>query len=179
MATKYRYEEFTWPEIREAVAQNRVAVLPVGTIEQHGPHLPLVADVITATEMSRLAVAGMPEEAVLLPSVYYAFNEHHMDFPGTIAVQGDTFISYISEVPVWKATYRVVLSSKSGQKPLLQGWAIVDNTVGQDWENVQLSLVAGAPQSFIQNYPESFAAVLFAASSSPAAAEFKFVAADL
>ncbi len=57
------------------------------------------------------------------------------------------FVSYISEVPVWKATYRIVL----GPKPLLQGWAIVDNTVGQDWENVSLSLVAGAPQSFVQN----------------------------
>ena len=66
------------------------------------------------------------------------------------------FISYISEVPVWKATYRVVLSSKTGQKPLLQGWAIVDNTVGQDWENVQMSLVAGAPQSFIQNLSQPF-----------------------
>src|SRR6266700_303810 len=37
------------------------------------------------------------------------------------------FVSYISEVPVWKSTYRIVLSSKSGQGPLLQGWAIVDN----------------------------------------------------
>jgi hypothetical protein len=55
------------------------------------------------------------------------------------------FVSYISEVPVWKSTYRLVLNSKTNQKPLLQGWAIVDNTVGQDWENVELSLVAGAP----------------------------------
>jgi len=61
------------------------------------------------------------------------------------------FVSYISEVPVWKSTYRIVLSSKAGESPLLQGWAIVDNTVGQDWNNVQLSLVAGAPQSFVQN----------------------------
>jgi error-prone DNA polymerase len=59
MPQKYRYEEFTWPEIREAVAQNRVCVLPVGTVEQHGPHLPLVTDVLTATEMSRLAVERM------------------------------------------------------------------------------------------------------------------------
>jgi len=66
------------------------------------------------------------------------------------------FVSYISEVPVWKATYRIVLGSKAGQGPLLQGWAIVDNTVGQDWENVQLSLVAGAPQSFIQNLSQPF-----------------------
>jgi creatinine amidohydrolase len=47
-----------------------VAVLPVGAIEQHGPHLPLITDVLTATEMSRRAVERIPEEAVLLPSVF-------------------------------------------------------------------------------------------------------------
>ncbi|MEZ5398355.1 MAG: creatininase family protein [Bryobacteraceae bacterium] len=98
MSIKYRYEEFTWPEIRQAVAEERVAVLPVGTIEQHGPHLPLLTDVITATEMSRRAVERIPAEAVLLPSVYYAFNEHHLDFPGTIAVAGDTFIGYVTDI---------------------------------------------------------------------------------
>jgi hypothetical protein len=63
----------------------------------------------------------------------------------------DLFVSYVSEVPVWKATYRLVLPAASEKRqPLLQGWAIIDNTVGEDWENVQLSLVAGAPQSFVQ-----------------------------
>jgi hypothetical protein len=68
----------------------------------------------------------------------------------------DLFVSYVSETPVWKTTYRIVLNSKTGGKPLLQGWAIVDNTVGQDWENVDLSLVAGAPQSFIQNLSQPY-----------------------
>ncbi|MBI1898826.1 MAG: creatininase family protein [Acidobacteria bacterium] len=95
---KYRYEEFTWPEIRGAVAENRVAVLPVGTVEQHGPHLPLVTDVLTATEISRLAVERIPHEAVLMPAVYYAFNEHHLDFPGTIAVEGTTFLNYVTDI---------------------------------------------------------------------------------
>jgi hypothetical protein len=66
------------------------------------------------------------------------------------------FVSYISEVPVWKATYRIVLNSKTRKMPLLQGWAVVDNTVGQDWDNVQLSLVAGAPQSFVQNLSQPY-----------------------
>ena len=68
----------------------------------------------------------------------------------------DLFVSYVSEVPVWKSTYRIVLNGKAGGGPLLQGWAIVDNTVGQDWENVQLSLVAGAPQSFVQNLSQPY-----------------------
>jgi hypothetical protein len=66
------------------------------------------------------------------------------------------YVSYISEVPVWKTTYRIVLSPKAASKPLLQGWAIVDNTVGEDWNDVQLSLVAGAPQSFIMQLSQPF-----------------------
>jgi hypothetical protein len=64
------------------------------------------------------------------------------------------FVSYISEVPIWKSTYRLVIPPKG--RPFLQGWAIVDNTVGEDWTNVELSLVAGAPQSFIQQLSQPF-----------------------
>ena len=59
-------------------------------------------------------------------------------------------VSYISEVPVWKSTYRLVFPRVANGSATMQGWAVVDNTVGSDWDNVQLSLVAGAPQSFIQ-----------------------------
>jgi hypothetical protein len=66
------------------------------------------------------------------------------------------YVSYISEVPIWKTTYRIVLPSKPDKKPLLQGWAIVDNTIGEDWNNVELSLVAGAPHSFIQELSQPY-----------------------
>ena len=64
-------------------------------------------------------------------------------------------VSYISEVPVWKSTYRILFDNggtaeSGGKTATVQGWAVVDNTVGSDWENVQLSLIAGAPQSFLQ-----------------------------
>jgi hypothetical protein len=64
-------------------------------------------------------------------------------------------ISYISEVPIWKSTYRLVLPD-GARKPLLQGWAIVDNTLAQDWSDVELSLVAGAPQSFVQQISQPY-----------------------
>jgi hypothetical protein len=76
----------------------------------------------------------------------------------TISTAGEgernLLVSYISEVPVWKSTYRIVIPSEG--KPLLQGWAIVDNTVGEDWKNVELSLVAGAPQSFVQELSQPY-----------------------
>ncbi|MDA2913781.1 hypothetical protein MYX77_07465 [Acidobacteriia bacterium AH_259_A11_L15] len=59
------------------------------------------------------------------------------------------YVSYTSEVPIWKTTYRIVLDE--GQSPLLQGWAVVDNTTPLDWLDVELSLVAGAPVSFVYN----------------------------
>jgi hypothetical protein len=66
----------------------------------------------------------------------------------------ELLVSYISEVPVWKCTYRIVIPKEG--KPLLQGWGIVDNTVGEDWKNVELSLVAGAPQSFVQELSQPY-----------------------
>jgi hypothetical protein len=79
-----------------------------------------------------------------------------MSFTAAGSADRDVFVSYISEVPVWKSTYRILLPEKPNEKPLLQGWAIVDNTIGEDWKDVQLSLVAGAPQSFIQDISQPF-----------------------
>ncbi len=56
-------------------------------------------------------------------------------------------VSYIVEMPLWKPAYRIVVGDDG--EPLLQGWAVVDNVSGEDWNNVQLSLVAGTPMSFV------------------------------
>ena len=78
----------------------------------------------------------------------------------TISASGtgdrEVFVSYVSEVPVWKSTYRIILPEKAAAKPRLQGWAIVDNTIGEDWKDVHLTLVVGAPQSFIQEISQPF-----------------------
>src|SRR5713101_1710407 len=55
--------------------------------------------------------------------------------------------SYMIPTPVWKSSYRLIFDS--GAQPTLEGWAIVDNTTGEDWTNVQLALVSGRPISFI------------------------------
>lgn len=62
-------------------------------------------------------------------------------------------VGYVQESPVWKTSYRVVLGGDGGQKkkPLLQGWAIVENTTDQDWKDVRMSLVSGRPISFVMD----------------------------
>jgi hypothetical protein len=64
-------------------------------------------------------------------------------------------VGYVTEAPLWKMTYRLVMGrSQPGQaagKPYLQGWALVENTTDDDWQNISLSLVSGRPVSFIQD----------------------------
>lgn len=61
----------------------------------------------------------------------------------------DLLVSYIVEMPNWKPAYRLVLEADG--RPLLQGWAVVDNLSGESWSKVRLSLVAGTPMSFLYN----------------------------
>jgi hypothetical protein len=60
--------------------------------------------------------------------------------------------SYMVPVPVWKSSYRLILPETG--EPTLEGWAIVDNTTGEDWTNVQLSVVSGRPVSFVSRLYE-------------------------
>jgi uncharacterized coiled-coil protein SlyX len=85
-----------------------------------------------------------------------AMDLRRMTISATGEGERDVFVSYISEVPVWKSTYRILLTDKPDDPPLIQGWAVVDNTIGEDWKGVRLSLVAGAPQSFIQQISQPY-----------------------
>jgi creatinine amidohydrolase len=97
----------TWAEADAAASAGAVAVLPFGTTEQHGPHLPLMVNYLIAGSIGRAAVervvAAQPDQsapprAVLLHPVTYSFNEHHMDLPGTIAISAGTIIDYLVDI---------------------------------------------------------------------------------
>src|SRR6202050_20473 len=60
--------------------------------------------------------------------------------------------SYMIPTPVWKSSYRLIFADKG--EPTLEGWAIIDNTTGEDWTNVRLAVVSGRPVSFISNLYE-------------------------
>jgi len=58
-------------------------------------------------------------------------------------------VGYIIETPIWKTSYRLLFTDN--EKPLLQGWAILENTTDEDWNQVDVSFVAGSPMSFIMD----------------------------
>jgi hypothetical protein len=73
---------------------------------------------------------------------------------GDNRIERDILVSYIRESPIWKTSYRLIMSKEQAleQKCLLSGWCMVENTTNQDWEEIELSLVAGMPVSFIYEF---------------------------
>lgn len=91
----------TWEEIREAASLGAVAIVPVGSTEAHGPHLPLDTDVCIAEEVaarSQLALAERGVRSVIFPSLAYGVTEFAADFPGTVGIGPDTLVALVGDL---------------------------------------------------------------------------------
>jgi creatinine amidohydrolase len=95
---KVRYDELTWPEMREAIARQPVVLLPFGAVEDHGPHLPLNTDNVIVETICLEAARRAPGAMLVMPLVPYGLDEHHMDFPGTVSVDMRTLLDCIAAV---------------------------------------------------------------------------------
>ena len=95
---EYRYNRLTWPEINEAVASQKLVILPTGSTEQHGPHMPLDVDVFLVESVCLEVGRRASGRVLVLPPVSYGLNLHHIDFPGTIHVEPDVFIAFCLNV---------------------------------------------------------------------------------
>lgn len=97
-ATEYRYEKLTWPEINDAVDLGKVCIVPCGSVEQHGPHLPLDVDIVCPQGIAYGAGRQVPDRLLVLPPVWYGYTGHVMDFPGTINTHYETFIRQVLDI---------------------------------------------------------------------------------
>jgi creatinine amidohydrolase len=95
---KFLYEEMSRPEVRDVAEESRVVVQPVGMLEDHGHHLPLLTDVLITNTICRKVAEKIPESVVLMPIQQHGYSPHHMDFPGSITIKGQTFIEYMLDV---------------------------------------------------------------------------------
>jgi creatinine amidohydrolase len=89
-------EEMSWPQIEAAQKESRTAILPVGAIEEHGPHLPTITDTVQAMEVARKVA---DERGVFLaPPIYYGVCRSTRGFPGTITVGHDALRGYVRDL---------------------------------------------------------------------------------
>jgi creatinine amidohydrolase len=98
MTHEYRYNRLTWPEMNEAIGRQPVVILPTGSTEQHGPHMPLDVDLFLCESVCLEAGRRAPDRVLVLPPIPYGLNLHHIDFPGTIHVEPEVFIAFCLNV---------------------------------------------------------------------------------
>jgi creatinine amidohydrolase len=107
--------EHAWTDA--AALDTNLAVLPVGSTEQHGPHAPLGTDTLTATAVAEAGIERYDGEAVLGPAVPVGVAAEHRQFPGTLWVSEDAFRQYVRETVESLASHgwdRVVLANGHG-----------------------------------------------------------------
>jgi creatinine amidohydrolase len=89
--------DMTWPEVKARLPKVKLAILPTGSMEQHGPHLTFETDIAIATGLARrLALEHFPR-LVVAPPLPVGMSNHHMRFPGTITWPYDTFMACLED----------------------------------------------------------------------------------
>jgi creatinine amidohydrolase len=110
---------------RDSALADAVAIVPVGAIEQHGPHLPLSTDAVLAEEMAREIASRVVDARVLvLPAVAYGKSDEHLGYQGTVSLDAETLIAILNQIgrSIARAGVRrvVFLNAHGGNVPVLQ-----------------------------------------------------------
>ena len=114
----------SWTEIKETVDKdpNLRVIIPIGSLEQHGPHLPLRTDSILAEYVAKSVADRLP--SVLFPPLTIGFSLEHTEFPGTVSFAQQTFTRMISEISdcLWKSGFRrlIVINGHGGNRAILE-----------------------------------------------------------
>jgi creatinine amidohydrolase len=85
-----------WPEVPDVT--RKVVVVPIGSFEQHGHHLPLLTDSMIGAEIARRAEEILGDEAVFLPTLWLGASDHHRTFPGTVSLSSETYTRVLKEL---------------------------------------------------------------------------------
>jgi len=121
----YLMGELTWPEARERLKEVDVALLPVGSLEQHGSHLPLDTDSFDAEYLAQQVAAKCSNpKPLVLPLIPYGISYHHEDFIGTISVSNETLSRVVYEIGMGAArngiTKLIIINGHGGNAPALK-----------------------------------------------------------
>jgi creatinine amidohydrolase/Fe(II)-dependent formamide hydrolase-like protein len=122
--TAYLLGELTWPEAKQRFKEVNVALLPVGALEQHGPHLPLDTDAFDAEYMAhQVAERCTDPKPIVMPLIPYGVSYHHDQFSGTISVTNETLSRFVYEIGMCAAQNGIkkllIINGHGGNGPTL------------------------------------------------------------
>jgi creatinine amidohydrolase len=96
MAKGFLLERMTWPQAQEAFKRTSFVIVPIGSTEQHGPHLPLGTDFLVAEELARRV--GERTNVIVTPTLPIGYAQYHAVFPGTLSLSEETLTRALIEI---------------------------------------------------------------------------------
>lgn len=121
----YMLGDLSWPEAKERFSEVDIALLPVGSLEQHGTHLPLDTDAFDAQYLAqKVAMACSNPKPLVFPLIPYGVSYQHDDFPGTISINNETLSKLVYDIGINAArngiTKLVIINGHGGNTAALQ-----------------------------------------------------------
>ncbi len=120
--------ELTWPELAAELEHIKVALVPVGSCEQHGPNTTFITDAARASAYAERLAERCGNKVVVFPCVTYGLSLHHMDFPGTVTLRVETMMNLLEDIGVSIAKHGIkkilFLNAHGGNFPALEGAVI-------------------------------------------------------
>lgn len=98
IAGEVRWQLLTREDIRAAAQQQAVVIQPIGSIEQHGPHLPLDTDAFSSQAIAWKAAQAAPLPVLVTPTVWWGVSEYWMGFRGTLPLRPDLLVDLLAEI---------------------------------------------------------------------------------
>jgi creatinine amidohydrolase len=161
MADNVLMNEMSWTEVEEALKERPIALLPVGTTEAHGPHLPVTTDTLIAVALAERGVKKLEERglhALIAPPVTFGVSEMAAEFPGTVSLPEETVVALVRDlgVALSKSFRAVVIVNVNQEKAHVEALKKAVAAANEGGGNVRLTDFA--KKRWVDQLGEAFAA---------------------
>lgn len=119
---KVFWQEYTWKELEASLPRLELVLLPVGSVEQHGPHLPLANDTLAVTAVCEGAAQRLHPRVLVAPTIAFGYSAHHLckRFPGTLTLRAETLGRVICDIArslkLWGVKSIVIVNGHGGNR---------------------------------------------------------------
>ena len=137
-------QEMTWPEVKEYLTRSEMVIIPLGSTEQHGPHLPLGTDCYHAVDISKQISARTG--VIVAPVLLVGYSSYHSGFPGTLSVSPETMERVLFEVTEYLIKYgfrRIMFFNYHGGNSLVE--ATVIHRINHETEATAVAIGINSP----------------------------------
>lgn len=152
--------EMIWPEVKDRLSDIKLAVVPVGSCEQHGPNTTFETDTARAYSAAKMLGDRVGEKLLIFPPVTYGLSYHHMDFPCTVTLKVETMIGLLTDIAVAIHSHGIekilFLNGHGGNKAALEAVVLKlkqEHDITSFWSTMGSEIIATKIEEYFDGLP--------------------------